>query len=810
MFSPDKWFKNPSTGFYPKTIGQSLRFNEADSPVLSRTQTSGTTTTWTFSAWIKRSRLDSVSQSGAPAGQDPIFCVGENNTNDVIMYFQQYGGGAVDCLDIIIRDGGAIRARFVTSRIFRDTSAWYNIQLTCDFTNSTQGDRLRLYVNGVRETAFGTETYPSDASQITIVNNSSYTARIGKLRADSTYFAGYMADMHLVDGIALEPTSFGEFKDGVWVCKNYSGSHGTAGWYLPFDDSSAIGDDESANTNDFSVSGLTASDVVLDSPTNNFATLNPLDSYPSAHTFSEGNLRCTHNSGTWRNARAGMRITSGQWYWETVYTSVSGAGGFMYGIGNELLTTDANPNTNYSVNYNGISSGTIIQDGTTVNTGTSFTAGDVMGLALDIDAGTVKFYKNNTLVYTVSSITGSEFYPIVSASATGATHSIVNFGQDSTFAGNKTAGGNADANGIGDFFYAPPSSLALCSANLPEPTIGPGQDTQADDHFNTVLYLGNGTARSITGVGFQADWLWFKNREATQHNNVFDSVRGNDKLLYPNLTNAEATTTHLTSFDSDGFTISTNASINNNSNEIVTWCWKAGGSASSNSNGSITSSVSANQDAGFAVGTYTGNATAGATIGHSLGAIPEMVIVKRRSNARDWPVYHKDQSATPTNAYLLLNSTASAGTGATAWNNGTFTTDVFTIGSHVLVNASGDSYVFYAFKGIEGYSAVGSYVGNGSADGPFVYTGLRPAFVLLKISSATNNWFIYDNKREGYNQENDTLSPNLSAVEDNSYKLDLLSNGFKIRGSQNAHNQSGQTFIYLAFAEAPFKFANAR
>jgi len=212
---------------------------------------------------------------------------------------------------------------------------------------------------------------------------------------------------------------------------SHDGSASSTYIYAAFADTrdAAFWLDQSSNDNDWQPANLDHNDTVADSPTDNFATLNPLDSYPSAHTFSEGNLRCTHNSGTWRNARTGMRFTSGQWYWEIVYESVSGAGGFGYGVGNELLTNSDNPFTNYSVSYNGISPGTIIQDGTTVNTGTTWTAGDVMGLALDIDAGTVKFYKNNTLVYTATSITGTEFYPIVTASATGATHSVVNFGQ---------------------------------------------------------------------------------------------------------------------------------------------------------------------------------------------------------------------------------------------------------------------------------------------------------------------------------------------------------------------------------------------
>jgi hypothetical protein len=391
---------------------------------------------------------------------------------------------------------------------------------------------------------------------------------------------------------------------------------------------------------------------------------------------------------------------------------------------------------------------------------------------------------------------------------------VFNFGQDGTFAGNQTAQGNADENGVGDFYYSPPSGfLAMATSNIDDGAIGPNSTTTSDQNFNTVLWTGNGSSLSVTGTNHQPNFVWYKRRDGATNHGLFDSVRGVNNLLQSNLTTQEQGISGVTSFDSDGFTLGSNTDGNASGGSYVGWSWKAGGTAVSNTSGTITSSVSANTDAGFAVGTYTGNATAGATIGHSLGEIPEMVIVKRRTNARDWSVYHKDQSATPTNAYLLLNSTAGVATGNTAWNNGTFTSSVFTIGSHELVNFSGDSYVFYAFKGIEGFSKVSKFYGNGNSNGPYVAVGFRPAWVMVKRSDSTGWWGISDSARSSYNEIANTLAANETYSEStltSDLNLDFLSNGFKIRDTDGYYNASGGTYIYLAFAEFPLKYSPAR
>jgi hypothetical protein len=366
------------------------------------------------------------------------------------------------------------------------------------------------------------------------------------------------------------------------------------------------------------------------------------------------------------------------------------------------------------------------------------------------------------------------------------------------------------------FSYTPPSGFVrLNTFNLPTPTIGATASTMADDYFNAVLYTGNGTTNAITGVGFQPDFVWVKSRSDAYFHGLYDAVRGagSTKGLYSNDTVAEGTYSafqNLVSFDSNGFTLGATSNTNNinaNASTFVAWNWKANGAGSTNTNGSINSTVSANTTAGFSVVTYTGNGTAGATVGHGLGATPSMVIVKKRSGVADWPVQHISLGP---NASLRLN-----GTNATAnepwWNSTAPSSTVFTLGNSNTINQSSETFVSYCFAPVAGYSAFGSYTGNGSTDGPFVYTGFRPRYVMTKRSDAVESWRIGDAARSPYNAVVLELFANLSnAEENNSNPIDYLSNGFKIRTSSSSHNASGGTYIYMVFAENPFKYSNAR
>ena len=324
---------------------------------------------------------------------------------------------------------------------------------------------------------------------------------------------------------------------------------------------------------------------------------------------------------------------------------------------------------------------------------------------------------------------------------------------------------------------------------------------QPSDYFNTLLYTGNDTDnRAITGVGFQPDWTWIKLRNTTQQHELFDAVRGANKPISSNATDAETTATNkLKSFDSDGFTLGTSTSVNKIYN-YASWNWKANGQGSSNTDGSInTTYTSVSTTSGFSINLFTATGSAG-TIGHGLNAVPKMILVKDTNGTGSWQVYHASLGATK---YLALNENIAAGTASNRWNDTTPTSSVFSIGSEW---SSGKTLIAYCFAQKSGFSSMGSYVGNGSTDGSFIYTGMKPAFIIAKKYGATGDWILWDNKRDGYNETLKRVYPNLSTAEESStaYGVDILSNGFKLRGTaSNLWNGGNDTYIYMAFAEAP-------
>ena len=326
---------------------------------------------------------------------------------------------------------------------------------------------------------------------------------------------------------------------------------------------------------------------------------------------------------------------------------------------------------------------------------------------------------------------------------------------------------------------------------------------KSTDYFNTKLWTGTGAENAITGVGFQPDWVWIKNRDASEHHKLYDAVRGANKVIYSNLTNAEATVTQdVKSFDSDGFTLGTESAVNASGQDIVGWNWKANGQGSANNDGSTnTTYTSANTAAGFSIVKWTPSGSA-ETVGHGLGAVPKMIITKNLGASQGWFTYHHSIGNTK---YLLLNDTAVEATDSNAWNNTTPTSSVFSVGSQF----AGSDYVAYCFAEKVGYSKFGKYVANGSNDGAFCYTGFKPGFIMIKSSTTAMYWHIFDNKRLGYNAYNYRLNPNANEVETTTTDvIDILSNGFKIRTNQQQFGTSGATYIYMAFAEAPLVGSN--
>jgi hypothetical protein len=680
-----------------------------------------------------------------------------------------------------------------TTPVYRDPSSWYHVVL--NYSSSTSGT---LYVNGSQVRTYTTTN---------AVNVSGATYYIGQSLNAGENFDGYMAEVNFIDGQALTPSSFGSTNatTGVWQPAKYTGTYGTNGFYLPFTNTtstSTLGNDLSGNGNTWTVNNISLTagstyDSMTDVPTltsattANYATLNPLMKYGSNLSWNNGNLQLVKSSSSTQDHTYGtIGSASGKFYWEMTISAFAGSAPYIYfGVARGLDLTTAYDNT--AIWY--------ASDGTKSNRasasynqayGATYTTNDVIAVALDLDSGTITFYKNNVsqgIAYSNLGTYPGLYMPYVNFDGTSVTATFeFNFGQR-------------------PFTYTPPSGyVALNTFNLPTSTIVKGNTV-----MDATTFTGTGASQSVVNTAaFKPDLVWAKSRGSAQDNWLADSNRGANNILYSNLTNAETVGAGvISSFNSNGFGVT---SVFTNAVAYVGWQWQAGqGSTSSNTDGTITSTVSKNATAGFSVVTWTGNGTGGATIGHGLGVAPSMVISKRRDFADDWSCYHVSLGGTK---YIDLNSTVAAGTSIVVWNNTNPSSTVVTLGTSNRVNASSGTYVAYCWTPIAGFSAFGSYTGNGSTDGPFVYTGFRPKFVLVKCSNTVFEWWIQDTSRSTYNASDSILQPNSSGSEINSggYTIDILSNGFKCRSSGSSTNGNGNTYIYAAFAENPFKNALAR
>ena len=797
MFSKPIWmYDSTKPSFYPYLINHSMRLNGTNA-YLSKTNfgSSDNTSKRTFSTWIK------YCNDVTAASYTHIVGAGASNIDG-------FGFNQSENLQFL-RIGTSTHNG--TANI-RDVSGWYHFMFTWDHT----AGNWYIYINGQQDATGST------SGALTKMGQSGQTNTIGKRSNTATYIHGYLADTVFLDGVIKPVSDFGETKESIWIPKDVSDTlslsdFGTNGYYLNYADSSDLGKDVSGKGNHWTSNNLAAEDQVPDSPTNNFATMNAVDD--SSMNYSEGNLRPTPASD-YKATRGTIGIpTSGKWYFEA--RVITGGGGNvqdqMIGVAtssNVLTGTSPYPQSfTYGVGY--IGSGQINRAGSANQTSlTALSAGTIVGVAVDVDNNQVQFYLNGSAEGTAKQLvsTSEPNFPMF----VGATNrsSQFNFGQDSTFAGAISAGGNADANGNGDFAYAPPSDhLALCTSNLSDPAIDPNSEENPTDHFNTVLYTGDGqTTKSVT-VGFEPDFTWIKSRSTTGHHSLIDSVRG-DIAINSNQAIAEYGVTPFNSNSNGTIDVPyyNNAySMNTNSTTYVAWNWLGGGAASTNNNGAIQSSVSANTKAGFSIVSYTGTGSA-STVGHGLTQAPELILVKNRDDAtKNWNVY----ATILGNNYLELNNSIVTFTGANYFNNTLSTNTVFSVGSLGSTNGNGNGMIAYCFHSVDGFSKVGRYISNNSADGPFSYTGFRPAFLLIKrTQSASANWLIYDDKRDIYNQMQFPLFPNTDAAEytSNLLHVDFLSNGFKIRnatyGETNA--PSGHVYLYMAFAKQPFKYANAR
>jgi len=852
--SNEQW-NAPSGGgdFFDHQIAHSCRFKSATSDDLHRTfGTSSDLAKFTFSCWVKRSltyanggntewqniigNTTGVDGGGAAFGfESGGGTSGGLNNRDRIAWYGLAGAGGGN-------NGGDDRI----AGYFYDTSAWYHIVVRVD-TGQNAATKIRYYVNGDLKARTATNEPTGNMSRF----NTATVHYIGALANGNYDLDALLAEVIFTDGQSYAPTQFGETKNGVWIPKDASGStFGTNGFHLNFANASALGNDVSGNNNDWTVANLTAHDQMLDSPTfgdgsngGNFCTINPMaqqggSTIDRSGDLSEGNLlQVLSGSESGPTATMGFNSTSGgKWYWE-VHINTFKAGGII-GIVNEKFNIDSeicynSPGSPTGADAIGIyfDTGNVyagVQDGgTSSGYGDQLANGDVIGVAVDVDNAKIWFSKNGTFYNSGNPANGGAaargaggtittamdfsrtWFPV--AGNWSAANGLVtwNFGQEGTFAGAETAGGNADDNGFGNFFTSPPSGyLALCSGNLPvAEKVDPAQtnDNFPQELFNPYLYTGNATDnRNLTGMGFQPDWCWIKDRASAEGHQVYDSSRGVEKRIQINTTGAEeATSDKFQAFLSDGFQVGASNDTNKDSSGFVSWSWRVnGGSLTANDDGNATTQVQTDPSGALSLVKYTGTANA-LTVGHGLSVEPKLTIVKDRDATVDWVVYTKLVDGTLD--YFLLNTNAAKGnsglTGpnASIWN--------FQVESGYS-NTANRKYIMYNFANVEGYCKVGSYEGNGNADGVYVYTGFSPAFVICKSADSTSDWQIFDNKREGYNVDNDALIANDTTVEATADNIDLLSNGFKFRVATDPN--VAETYVYLAFAHNPLKYATAR
>lgn len=738
-----------------------------------------------FSVWVKR--------PSEGATFSPIF--GTNTTTNAFVMF----GFQVDQLIIRVRNSSSVDlVNLRSTAVFRDPSAWYHIFFMYDSQNPVSSERARMYVNGERITQFDSAVYPSLNLAFTgTFLSDMFIGRGNTSSIQNNFFNGYLSELWIVDNRNLLPSHFGERDgNGVWVPKQYNGDGGANTTYLPFSDGTStttLGFDASGRSNNFLTSNISLTpgsnyDWMRDTPTNNFSTLNPLGSQA---TFipTNGNLDYAKSGAVQNNhiSPATIRIKegSGNFYWEVTPSLVGGGDNntnFGIRVANDSTVLDSLNTVN---GYGYTKTGSKISTSSTSNYGASFTDNDVIGVAYSAINGTIEFFKNGVsqgIAFT--GITG-DYVPYVGFNTGITSFAIsgsINFGQR-------------------PFSYTPPTGFkTLSTSNLSAALI-----PYPKRHLDIKLRVGTGTDTTVSDIPFSPDFIWIKNRGAEGSHHLYDRFRGEWNSLFTNgATPAVLRFNTLTSIDSNGYSLGTGVGGNTNtlSNTYVDYVWKGNEGLVANTNGTISSVVSANPLAGFSVVAYTGNSV-NSTVGHGLRTAPDLVIVKRYTGTdANWFVYH---SGVPATQYLLLNTTNAAQTNATVWNNTPPDSLVFSLGTQQQVNLSGESHIAYCFAEIPGYSKIGKYIGNASANGTFINCGFKPKFVIVKSITSATAWYMYDSSVSTYNLNGEFLVANDSTAAA-AGAIDFLSNGFKLRRASG--DNAAQTYVYIAFAENPFGGVN--
>jgi len=773
------------------TIDQSLRLRAIASNYLTRTPTTaGNRKTWTYSAWVKLGIIGNVNPT--------IFSVQSGISVGTPNLFIWFRSGGLYVFQEVIQQSTTWAAATVAN--FKDPSAWYHVVVAVDTTQATSSNRIKMYVNGVEQT-LNSPSYPSQ-NYDTLVNstNATYIGRSSTNGSSWDYFDGHITEVNFVDGQALAPTEFGEYNEdtGVWQPKLYGGSYGTNGFYIDgTNNGSSTILDQSGNSNNFTSSGMTLGTsssvnyaLMTDVPTltnedtGNFCTFNFLDQ--ATMNTVNANLTSTNSAGgSWQSIRGTIGVSSGKWYWEADAINSSY---LRIGVGLQtasLTSNYSNPTDSWTyVDTNGNKTG----NGSETGYGASYTDGNKIGVALDMDAGTLTFYKNGVSqgVAFNTGLSGKEVFPL--------------------FAGYNTSRGFSVNFGQRPFTYTPPTGYKkLNTYNLPDSAVLDGSN-----HMDSILWNGNGSTQTISGLEFSPDLIWIRGRNFSDYKQAFNTNSGINKNLSLNQTVAEQSGTSITSFNSDGWTMGSWNNINGSGRTYVGHTWRGRDStAVSNTDGTVTSTVSANQTAGISVVTFTSGASK--TVGHGLGATPAFIIAKQTNISNNWVCYHKSLGVSNV---LELNTTSAQVALTNYWGSSVNSSTFGTPSNSGYILANGN-IIAWCFAEVEGFSKFGSYIGNGSSNGPFVYTGFRPAFIITKVAtgSSVQGWLMRDTKVDPYNVS-DTMSPaNTSSGDINNsgaYGIDILSNGFKVRGTDGGVNQSGGTLIYMAWAENPFKNALAR
>ena len=773
-------------------IDHSIRFNRGDNPHFSRTPSSaGNRKVWTYSVWLKRTDFGERSFFQAYGGTSRRFQL-SFNSNDQIN-FNQGGNASTGVANSYMR--------------FRDPTAWYHIVAAAEYSNSTAADRIKIYVNGSRIDLNITDDIENTDGEC----NAALEHEIGAIGSSNAVFDGYMADINFIDGQALDASYFGytEFQTKVWRPKRYTGTYGNNGFKLDFRDLTGnsgnnIGYDYSGNGNNFSPDNFGGTtDGAIDSPTNNFTAFNKINDYSLNASISEAGLRVEgpdsgHND---RRIYAPFAIPLTGKYYVEVKCVKNGARGTI-GFSDGAINGGGNGNNWFSFGFHG---GGYSTSFTKVGSNTSdFSLNDYVSFAIDMDQGKMWLVKNGNVDVTAQeSITNiirtnldrplRWFYQETSSDESAA---LFNFGQF-------------------PYNYTVPDGFKTMSSRNIQPTYYDATNQPAKTflnpkkHFDVLTYTGNdATGRVITGLDFQPDFVWVKNTTQGFSHALLDSVRGGTKRLRSDSDAVEGTDADsITSFNSNGWTMSGNDAVNQNSQSFVAWCWKAGGAAVANTDGDVTSQVSVNNEAGFSIVSFTTPTSgSGFSIGHGLSKAPETIFMKNRSYANNWDVYHHENGSSsmgPAEQYRLILNTTSARQDQPYLDDTVPTSSVFRTRGNNQWYPGNNQIIAYCFYSVPGFSKYGSYVGNGSSNGVYVHLGFKPAMMIIKRISNTEDWWIHDYKRNPYNPVDKNLYPNGTDTTATETAVDHYADGFKLRTSNANWNSNNEVYVYWAWADQP-------